>query len=632
MPEIIDFFFSPYLSAQTRRLQAAIEDGLAHVSRILPHDPLPNEPVTLLFSAQAQLPIEQVAVYYTTDGTPPSGEHGNATHGSTVLAEAGELTQDGESALAVRHWRATLPAQADGTLVRYCADGWNRHNPHAHWYADHADPISTPPPHGRLYAYHVDTWTPPTWWQDAIVYHIFVDRFNAAHDEPPLLTHDATPITAFFGGTLRGILEKLDYLTALGINCIWLSPLFESPTHHGYNASDYHTVAQRYGTNETLRELIQAAHQRHMRVMLDFVANHTSDEHPAFIAALHNPASETYDWYAFGHEFPLGYRSYAQVSNMPELLTDNPNVQRYLSETALDWLQDFGADALRLDYVPGPTHAFWTTFQDAIKTHVPQALTLGEITAPLPDITDYAGRVDAFMDFSLTQVLRQVFASRQQSLQDLLTFLTQRQHLLPATMARATLLDNHDMHRFLWLAEGEHARLALAATCHLTLDGTPIIYYGTEVGLSQYSDAHQENAYARPPMLWDEQQDTHLLTHYRRLLQLRLTYPALRSGQCIPVPVQIIQGTTATAAQVGAYLRIAEQQCLLIVLNNNHEATPVHIPLTALLMHHLPISNQYTFQHLLQSGSVAIIDGAITLELGGLDAAILALETHCEIP
>ncbi len=626
MPEIIDFFFSPYPSAQTRRLRAAIEDGLAHGSRITPADPKPGEAVMLLFSAQAQLPIERVAVYYTTDGTPPAGERGTATNGYVVWAEAGEHTQDDECALPVRHWRAILPAQHDGTLVRYCADAWSLSDTQAHWYADHADPITVPPEHGRSYAYHVDTWTPPKWWQDAIVYQIFVDRFNAAHDEPPLLEHDAAPITGFFGGTLRGIIEKLDYLESLGITCLWLSPLFESPTHHGYNASDYHTVAQRYGTNETLRELIRLAHERGMRIMLDFVANHTSDEHPAFKAAQQDQESATYDWYAFSDAYAHGYRSYAMVANMPELLTENPNVQRYLFDTALYWLQDFGADALRLDYVPGPTHAFWTGLQTVVKTHVPEALTLGEITAPMQHIVDYAGRVDAFMDFPLAEQLRAVFAARQRPLQDLLTVLEARQHHLPTNMARATLLDNHDMHRFLWLAEEDHRRLKLAATCHLTLDGTPIIYYGTEVGLSQYSDAHKENAYARAPMFWDERQDTHLLAHYRHLLKLRQTYPALRSGQFLPIPVQIVQGSAEIARQVGAYLRILETQAVLVVLNNNEEAVQVRIALSQILHNQgIRLMHGDILRHLLpvESEYRESVQGEIEFHLAALDGLLL---------
>lgn len=620
MPNVTDFFFSPYSSAQTQRLRAAVRDGLAHGSRIKPLDPQPGETVTLLFSTSNQLPIEHVAVYYTTDGSEPVGTYGRATNGLTVMTELGEVSFMEETEQEIRNWRATLPTQPDGTLVRYRADGWSTAQPELHKYADNVDPISPPPSQGRLFAYHVDTWASPSWWQDSVVYQIFVDRFNAANDEPPLRSPETTTITGFFGGTLRGIIEKLDYLQLLGINCIWLSPIFESPTHHGYNASDYHTVAARYGTNGTLRQLIDEAHLRGIRVMLDFAANHTSHEHPAFVAALHDPESETYDWYAFGDK---GYRSYGGVRTMPELITDNPKVQHYLFDVARYWLGSFGADALRLDYVPGPSHAFWTHFQQAIKTSFPEALTLGEITAPLAQIANYAGRIDAYMDFPLTEMLRQVFASRKRPLADLLHHLDTRRTQLPATMTRATLLDNHDMQRFLWLADGDHQRLKLAATCHMTLEGTPIIYYGTEVGLSQYADAHKENAYARAPMIWDERQNTQLLAHYRALIALRHSQSALREGITIPLPVQVADEENAT--QIGAYMRLSATQVIVIVLNNSFTSVTVHIPLTeTLVTQRITIDDTHLRSLLpLTVQQQPLQNGMLTLILQPLDAMIL---------
>ncbi len=578
MADVGDFFFSAYVTPSEGRRRAALHDGLAHGSQIRPRDPIPSEPVTLLFSANGSLPIEQVAVYYTTDGSEPSGYRGISAASITVLAAPDEMKNDPSLNLPVRHWRAVIPGQPEGTVVRYRADGWSRSDEQAHWYADNVDPVGMPPQDGRLFAYSVDRLQPPEWIHDAVVYQVFVDRFHAASDEPAL--HDPGSITGFFGGTLRGVLEKLDYIQSLGANCIWLSPVFESPTHHGYNPSDYYQVAKRYGTNQTLRDLIGAAHARNMRVLLDFVANHTSDEHQFFLDARANPQSLAARWYSFGDWPPYGYRAYARVSSMPELATERPEVQRYLIEAALYWLGSFGADGLRLDYVPGPTHAFWTIFQHAVKQQFPQALTLGEITASPAEIAPYAGRLDAFMDFSLAGMLRKVFAQRRASLKELLTFLDARAAQLAPELARATLLDNHDMHRFLWLAGGNIDRLKLAAACQMTLEGMPIIYYGTEVGLSQYGDAHRENAYARAPMLWDGQQDQTLLAYYRRLLYLRHTYPALRRGSRAVLPVEVMGASAPAAAeQVGAYLRWLDGQYLLVALNNTEEPVRLRIQL-----------------------------------------------------
>ncbi len=566
MQAVVDFFFSPYVTAQEQRRRAALRDGLAHGSQMTPRDPAPGEPVVLLFAAQAHLPIDRLAVYYTADGSFPAGERGVATSGAVVWAEPGETEEDAALGVPVRYWRAVLPGQPEGTLVRYSADAWSLVHPQQHWRADQVEPVGPPAEDGRCFAYSVDRFQPPDWLRDAVIYHIFVDRFHAASDEPPL--SDPGTITGFFGGTLRGVLEKLDYLEGLGVNCLWLSPVFASPTHHGYNPSDYYTVAERYGTNETLRHLVERAHQRGMRVVLDFVANHTSDEHPLFVEARANPQSAAARWYSFGDWPPHGYRSYALVGAMPELATERAEVQQYLIDAALHWLGHFGADGLRLDYVSGPSPAFWACFQREVKRQFPQALTLGEISEPLPGMATYAGRMDAFLEFPLAGMLRRVFAERREPLAALLAFLDERPALLPPGMGYATVLDNHDMHRFLWLAGGEVARLKLAVACQMTLDGAPILYYGTEVGLSQDGDAHQENAYARAPMRWGEAQDQALLGYYRQLIALRRAHPALRGTQRLTLAVEVLEAAPGTQEQAGAYLRWQGEDVVLVVLNN----------------------------------------------------------------
>ncbi len=629
MTEGIDFFFSAYPSAQSRRLQAAIEDGLAHGSRIAPHDPLPGSPVTLFFSSNALKPIERVAVYYTVDGTEPAGERGRSKRASVVLAEpVGSVVHDREKGLAIQQWQAVLPPQPEGTLVQYRAEGWSPDDPRLHWYADQVDPLSKPQAEGHCFAYHVDRWDVPQWWPHAVVYHIFIDRFSAGKDEPPLQDHDARAITDFFGGTLHGIIDKLDYVQALGVNCLYLSPVMESPTHHGYNASDFFSVARRYGTNETLRQLIADAHARGIRVLLDFAPNHTSDEHAAFLAARRDPTAPTAQWYDFSAQYPRGYRSYAQVPDMPELNTDNAAVRRHLYDAALYWLEHFGADGLRLDYVPGPSHAFWTFLQREVKERFPLALTLGEIPSSLAEIADYAGRIDAFMDFPLAHLLRSTFARRTTPLAALLRSLAERRGEIPATMSTATLLDNHDMHRFLWLAQGDVARLKLAAACQMTLEGTPIIYYGTEVGLSQYADSYQENAYSRAPMLWGERQNLSLLAHYRNLIALRNVYPALRVGARTTVDTEVEGQDAAQAEQVGAYLRYMNSEYLLVVLNNNTDQVRVRIALVEALTCAGIVSCALPELHCVfathEQRDLAVNEGSMMLELPPLGAAIFA--------
>lgn len=627
---VVDFFFSDYDTPLERRWRAALEGGLAHCSRILPADPDPDAPVALLFASDARLPIDRIAVYYTTDGTEPMGAHGVARVGSVTLAEPLGVERDAETGIEVRRWRAALPAQPEGTLVRYCAEGWSTGQPaHASasasrtdWWADEEDPVSLPVSTGRVFAYSVDRHRPPDWLTDAVIYHVFVDRFSTATGELPLRKNG--PIADIFGGTLYGVRERLDYIEALGANCLWLSPVFESPSYHGYDVTDYRHVALRLGGDDALHALVHAAHARGMRVLLDFAPNHTSHLHPAFVDARANPRGPYFSWYSIDGWPPHGYRSYGDVPSMPQLATDQPEVQRYLSEVALHWLEEFDVDGFRLDHVGGPSHAFWAVLHRAIKERFPDAATLGEISEPYEGIASYAGRMDGFMDFPLAGTLRDVFGRRTTPLGVLLHALEERSARLPQGMAPALLLDNHDMHRFLWIADGDKARLQLATICQMMLPGTPIIYYGTEVGLSQDEDAFLENAYARAPMLWGEAQDRALLEHHQRLLALRASHPALRHGELLVVPVSLEAGAQdeSRAAQVGAYLRVQGEERLLVVLNNNFEQVTVRVTVTDAW----EAATARALFGEIQGGILNLDDGELRLQLPPLGAAIIAIE------
>lgn len=564
MTQVLDYFFGSYVTPQEQRLRYVARNGVQHASEMSPSDPLPGQPVRLSITTDATLPIDRVAVYFTTDGSEPAGARGRPERGDLAPAEveAGEAQRIGDA--HVHLWHALLPGQPDGTLVRYRIDAWNSGNPAQRWTSDAGDPFTAPAPNGREFAYHVDRRNAPDWLLDAVVYHIFVDRFASASDQPPM--RDPQSLIEFYGGTIRGITEKLDYLSALGVNCLWLSPVMESPTYHSYNPSSYHEVSQRFGTNDDLRELITQSHARGMRVILDFVANHTSDEHPAFLAARDSAASQAREWYAFGPDYRNGYLTFYDVSAMPVLKTDTALVRSYLVEAARHWLTDFGADGLRLDNVSGPAHAFWTFFQEGVKATHPDALTLGEISGGMGDISTYIGRLDACMDFPLAKITRRVFAQREAPLEELLEMIETHEVEFPAQMARARLLDNHDMHRFLWLAENDTRRLKLALTFLMVAPGFPIVYYGTEVGLSQRAGPPGKDAYAREPMPWGDGQRADILDHTRWLIAHRLSRTSLRRGQVARVPMAV---TAGASDQMGALARWNDHEATIAIFNNS---------------------------------------------------------------
>jgi glycosidase len=224
---------------------------------------------------------------------------------------------------------------------------------------------------------------------------------------------------------LEGLISKLDYLKDLGVEGLWLMPIFKSPSYHGYDVVDYETIHPEYGTNASFTRLAEEAHRRGIRLVLDLTLNHTSNEHPWFVESASSPESAERDWYVWREDNP-GWgqpwnekgRSWHALngawyyglfwSGMPDLNWRNPAVMAEAQRIASVWLQR-GADGFRLDAArhlvetgPGPgqagspeTHAVWKQFSAYVRQHHPQALLLGEIWSDTADILPYYGSTQA---------------------------------------------------------------------------------------------------------------------------------------------------------------------------------------------------------------------------------------------
>lgn len=507
---------------------ALLAQQFRHDNTIRPYAPHPHEPVTVTASSGLGVDVAYAEVWYTTDGRLPDA-HAHRLPLTAVKVEwqprAGFLTQ----------WQAEIPGQVGDTAVRYRIAGWHTDTPpdappdlfaqdgQGFWsFTDDGAPVTT-------FAYYVEPDAPaePDWMADAVIYHIFLDRYHPGNGDgrfPANLEPNAR-----HGGTLRGVTQTLPYLAELGITCLWLSPLNISHTYHRYDATDLFVIDPELGTDEDLHELIRESHARGIRVILDFVPSHISWKHPAFQAAQADQNADTASWFVF-HEWPHSYRCFlGLIPFLVSLDTNDPAVRAHLIENARYWIREFDVDGFRLDHAIGHGMDFWVEFRTAVQSAKPDAVTIGEATDSPDALQRYKGRLTHLLDFQLATALRQTFATGQWDVARLDNFLRLYEQFMAEGPDRASFLDNHDMNRFLFLAGDDVDRLKMAALCQFTLAPTPIIYYGTEIGMSQPVDKDADgfggDHHVRQDMPWDAAHwDTDLLAFYRQLIGLRREY------------------------------------------------------------------------------------------------------------
>jgi cyclomaltodextrinase len=410
----------------------------------------------------------------------------------------------------------------------------------------------------------------PAWVRDAVFYQIFPDRFAASDRVPKpgdLEPWDSAPTThGFKGGDLLGIAERLPYLQELGVTALYLTPIFQSASNHRYHTYDYYQVDPLLGGESALRELLDRAHERGMRVVLDGVFNHTGRGFWPFHHILETGGASPYrDWFHLapdvrdGWRFPraypddgadtsvqaLGYQAWWGLPALPKLNTDHPAVREYLLEVAEHWLR-FGIDGWRLD-VPAEIRdeAFWQAFRQRCRAIRPDAYLVGEIWEVAPEWLR-GDRFDALMDYPLAEAIlgyvggasldHAIVAGHHEYADTIVPrdgagFAARLVELLsvydPDVVAvQLNLLSSHDAPRALTVLGGDGAALRMALLLIASLPGAPCIYYGDEVGLQGGNDPANRGTFPWDPDRWDA--DLHAYT--RAILRLRADHPALRHG------------------------------------------------------------------------------------------------------
>lgn len=379
-----------------------------------------------------------------------------------------------------------------------------------------------------------DVFEVPAWVRSAVAYQIFPDRFAIGSHHPApagAVPWDAQPSpTDTFGGNLAGIVEHLDDLHQLGVTLLYLTPIFTAGSNHKYDTADYYAIDPQFGTEDDLRQLVQGAHDRGMRVILDAVFNHCGATFQPFQDAIAQGRMSPYwDWFFItGDQIDVAavnYETFANaVATMPKLNVSNPAVEAYLLEAATHWIRALDIDGWRLDVANEVDHVFWRKFRTAVKTAKPDALVLGEVWHDsLPWLR--GDQFDGVMNYLFREACLRFFVHRDLSAQSFAEQLTGLYHRYPEPAQRCmfNLLGSHDTARILTLADGRWQDVALASVFQFTMPGIPMIYYGDEVGMVGGTDPD-----CRRGMLWHPaRQHPHLPDLIRQLAHLKTTEPAL---------------------------------------------------------------------------------------------------------
>ena len=446
---------------------------------------------------------------------------------------------------------------------------------------------------------------PAEWWRSAVCYEVFIRSFADANGDGI--------------GDLRGLMARLDYINDgnprttrdLGANCIWLMPVAQSPSYHGYDVTDYYHVEADYGTDADFKALMRAAHRRGIHVLVDFVPNHSSSEHPYFQAALRDTTSPYRAWYRWSREKPAQIGPWGQPiwhkspvrdeyyygvfwSGMPDLNFDTPAVRREMEKVAAYWVREMGADGLRADAVPylverGDSLAHTTGTHDvlrelatSLRLTAPGAFTVGEVSdTSVPIVTSYyPDQLDDYFAFGVAEAT--IDAAKTGNATRFQTAVSDANARYPEGRW-SPFLTNHDHVRAMTQLGGNMSQARVAATAMLLLPGMPFVYYGEEIGMR--GDKPDEQL--RTPMQWSatagagftrgkpweppqpdwrtvnvaaQTADSRsLLSLYRTLIHLRLAHPALTSG------------TLAMAASadttVAAFVRATPSETAIVVVN-----------------------------------------------------------------
>lgn len=415
-----------------------------------------------------------------------------------------------------------------------------------------------------------DRLTPPSWAYGAVGYQIFPDSFARLNNQKELhIDWNKVPLSSgdILGGELKGIASHLSYLKELGIDYIYLNPIFSSTSPHKFNTSDYYEIDPSFGNKKDLIKLVKAAHKLDIKVILEGVFNHVGNDFFAFKDVIKKKEKSKFkDWF-YINDFPIystykeipNYETYSYLGIMPKLRLSNKGVQEYIISVAKYWMKEAKIDGYKLDVANEVPYSFWMKFKEEVKSVNPEAIIIGDTS--FNDKNYYSSLAfDSGINHRLYNHLIKWIAKKECKANDFANYLSSLRGLTHQN-AYHTLwnyIDSHDTQRFISFTN-DFKDQKLAAAITLTLPGSPIIFYGDEVGLKGGNEPDNHRG-----MLWEEAQNKELLNFYQKLIHLRHEYKSLKCGD-----FKLID--SYNRYNVIVFSRFNEEEELIIIINASDE-------------------------------------------------------------
>lgn len=407
----------------------------------------------------------------------------------------------------------------------------------------------------------------PSWIDDRIFYQIFPDRFYKSDKFKTNFEfnkwNELPKISSIYGGNLLGILEKLEYLEEIGVNAIYLNPIFKSPSNHKYDTTDYFEIDECFGTKEDFKKLVNEAHKRNIKIILDCVFNHCGYNFKYFQDVVEKGNKSVYfDWfYIHGDEVkvsPPNYLTFAFTYKMPKFNTSNIEVRKFLISVVEYWTKEFDIDGWRLDVADEVDHEFWREFRKCLKKINKDILILGENWHDSYPWLQ-GDQHDGVMNYAITKSCIEYFAERKinsENFSNMISkILIRNKEFVNRSMLN--LLDSHDTPRFISYCNDKKS-LKLALIFLMTFVGIPCIYYGTEILTEGGGDPDCRRTFNWDTSTWDSD----FLIFLKNLIKMRKNEKALQIGK-----IKIYSKNNLLIME-----RYTDKELILVVINNsNHE-------------------------------------------------------------